>query len=141
MNSWNSSNWMGSSTVWVRRNWMGSSVHCVVFPLYTSLWINKSKKSFDLNNPLLSFAIPVLVPLQMHCVFCFVTSLDYLHCIGDFSLFMWNFLTTQELWSLEHKDEKLSVSYVKVWTKNGFCFQEWKIRYDATSEHRDGNIF
>ena len=67
----------------------------------------------------------------MHCTFCFVTWLDYLHCISDFSLFMRNLLTTQELWGMEHKDEKPCVSCVKAWTIMVFCFQEWKMRYDA----------
>ena len=123
-----------SIAYWHRIFWVfivRSSPFLFVHPLYFE---SINEKSFGLNNPLLSFAI--LISLQMHYAFCFVTWLDYLHCISDFSLFMQNLLTTRELWSLEHKDEKLVVSCVKAWTIMVFVSknEKWDTMWWASIE-------
>ena len=72
-----------------------SSLHG--FPsLYTHLTLNQWIKEsfFVLNNPL-PFSQNLSL-LNASCS-CFITWLDHLHCISDFSLFMWNSLTTWEL--------------------------------------------
>ena len=128
-----------STACWHRIFWV-FIVRSSSFPfIHPTYFESINEKPFGLNNPLLSFATPI--PLQMHCVFCFVTWLDYLHCIGDFSLFMQNLLTNTKVVKSRAQRRKTLWLMLKGLNKNGFCFQEKKMRYDAMGKHWDKNIF